>query len=102
MLGRWALVWAAHHFPYGGGDGLGAHFRGGLGGRQVLIASAIVFIIGAQTNTLILWLLTFGFTYMVGRWASRRLGGGISGDVYGAICELSELLCLLALGVIYG
>ena len=102
VLGRWAMVWAAHHFPFGGGDGLGAYFRGGLGGRQVLIASAIVFIIGAQTNTLILWLLTFGFTYMVGRWASRRLGGGISGDVYGAICELSELLCLLALGVIYG
>ena len=45
----------------------------------------LVFIVGMLT------------LYLVGRWAARRLGGGITGDVYGALCELTELLCLLGL-----
>ena len=31
----------------------------------------------------------------VGRWAAARLGGGLTGDVYGALCELTEFCSLL-------
>ena len=31
----------------------------------------------------------------VAAWGARRLGGGLTGDVYGAVCEVAELACLL-------
>jgi adenosylcobinamide-GDP ribazoletransferase len=34
---------------------------------------------------------------IAGRWAASRLGGGLTGDVYGALCELTELICLVVL-----
>ncbi|MCZ7544730.1 MAG: adenosylcobinamide-GDP ribazoletransferase [Anaerolineae bacterium] len=34
---------------------------------------------------------------LAGRWAAGRLGGGLTGDVYGALCELTELACLIVL-----
>lgn len=36
---------------------------------------------------------------IVGWWASRRLGGGLTGDAYGAIVVTTEVLALLVLGV---
>lgn len=47
----------------------------------------IVFVVGGVT------------VFAVGRWAARRLGGGTTGDVYGALCELTELACLLGLSL---
>jgi cobalamin synthase len=37
---------------------------------------------------------------LVGRWAAGRLGGGLTGDVYGALCELTELVCLIGLSAV--
>jgi cobalamin synthase len=34
-----------------------------------------------------------------GTWAKNRLGGGLTGDIYGAMCESSELLCLVGLSL---
>jgi adenosylcobinamide-GDP ribazoletransferase len=34
-----------------------------------------------------------------GRWAANRLGGGLTGDIYGALCELVELVCLILLSI---
>ncbi len=102
VLGRWAMVWAVYQFPPVSSESLGATFRQGLGWQQIFIASATVLMLVTQMEIVVLWLLTFGFTALFGHWAARRLGGGISGDVCGAICELSELLCLLALAVIHG
>jgi len=102
VFGRWAMVWAAYRFPAIRSEGLGARFRDGLTKGQVLIASASVVLLLTSPEIAALWLLIFAFTTVFGRWAARRLGGGINGDVYGAICELSELLCLLYLGLVYG
>lgn len=102
VFGRWAMVWAAYRFPSIRNEGLGAYFRDGLSARELLIATTAVVILLTRVETAALWLLVFGFTTAFGRWAARRLGGGLNGDVYGAICELSELLCLLYLGAIYG
>ena len=102
VIGRWAMVWAAHRFPNASDVGLGAYFIDGLSLREVLIASSFVVILLTRVETVALWLLVFCFTMIFGRWATNRLGGGIIGDVYGAICELSELLCLLVIGLVYG
>ena len=42
------------------------------------------------------WLLVMS----VGHWAARRLNGGLTGDVYGALCELTELVTLLGLSLL--
>ncbi len=102
MLGRWAMTLAACHFPYARQSGLGGFFRDGLGRRQLVIASSIVCLAVMPLNAAPLWLLAFGFAVIFGRWASNRLGGGLTGDVYGAVCELTEIVCLLAMGVFYG
>jgi adenosylcobinamide-GDP ribazoletransferase len=36
---------------------------------------------------------------VAGGWAARRLGGGLTGDVYGALCEVMELVCLLGVAL---
>lgn len=101
LLGRWAMVLAAYRFPYARATGIGDFFRQGLGPRQLLLSSAIVGIIVAHYGAFLLWLLALLVALAVGRWASTRLGGGITGDVYGAICELTELFCLLGIAIIH-
>ncbi|MGQ9887189.1 MAG: adenosylcobinamide-GDP ribazoletransferase [Aggregatilineales bacterium] len=102
VVGRWVMVCAAYAYPYARPSGLGAYFREGLGRGQVAAASAIALLTVALVvrdplRVLIVAggaVLTVG---LVGGWSARRLGGGLTGDVYGALCELTELLCLLGL-----
>ncbi|XWX04589.1 adenosylcobinamide-GDP ribazoletransferase [Aggregatilineales bacterium SYSU G02658] len=100
VAGRWAMVVAAVAFPYVGGDGLGAYFRQGLTRWQ--LAHASLFALGvvavAAEATQYHSLLMVGvplLALMFGGWAAQRLGGGLTGDVYGATCELTEVLFLL-------
>lgn len=102
VLGRWALVLAAYAFPSVSETGMAATFRDGLGRRQVLIASVWVVILLTQIELTALALGSCVFALVFGRWAARRLGGGLSGDIYGAICELTELLSLFVLAALYG
>lgn len=97
VLGRLAMVYAAYAFPYARKSGMGAFFRDGLGRRQVVIATGIAFVITMGFGEAQLMVTAFCVMWLVGKWASIRLGGGITGDVYGAICELVEVVCLLAL-----
>jgi adenosylcobinamide-GDP ribazoletransferase len=103
ILGRWAIVIAVALFPYGRADGVGAYFRVGFQRRHLLIASAmtvaaiLLFAGFVDVRWLIFLLLIPGFIWLVGRWAAQRLGGGLTGDVYGALCELTELVVLLVL-----
>ena len=102
IAGRWAMVLAVAAFPYARESGSGAVFRDGFGRAQVIRATLTVGITGLFMA--LVWpggwralaLLAAPVTvFFVGKWAAPRLGGGLTGDVYGAICELTELLCLL-------
>jgi adenosylcobinamide-GDP ribazoletransferase len=104
VVGRWAMVIAVYAFPYARAKGLGGYFRDGLGLPQVITATGIVLVgiaLAARqfvpvVMTMVIGSLTVVF---VGRWAAGRLGCGLTGDVYGALCELTELLCLLGLSL---
>jgi adenosylcobinamide-GDP ribazoletransferase len=106
VIGRWGMVLAAFGFPYARSSGLGAFFRQGLGRRQVILATLTTVLIVVVWSLLIdrrgIALLLVGWLLVMsaGRWAARRLGGGLTGDVYGALCELTELACLLGLSLI--
>lgn len=103
-LGRMSMTLAAYSFPYARREGLGSYFRQGLGQNQ-LIVSILLFIaivagISIVANQLI-WLFTLTIPVLItlfgGRWAAKRLGRGLTGDVYGGLCELTELVGLFAL-----
>ncbi len=108
VLGRWSMVLAAYHFPYARPSGMGAYFRQGLGQGQLVTASISSLLVGLtlfwlypQRFALLVCLITAPLIVaLVGRWAAGRLGGGLTGDVYGALCELTELVCLIGLSVV--
>jgi cobalamin synthase len=43
---------------------------------------------------------SIALSLLIGWWASRRLGGGLTGDVFGAIIVVVEVLTLLAVGAL--
>jgi adenosylcobinamide-GDP ribazoletransferase len=100
MVGRWALVLAAYGFPYARASGMGGFFREGLGRSQVIGATLFT----ALSLLILAWLVDLRLVgllllpvltvYGLGHWAARRLGGGLTGDIYGALCEVTELVGL--------
>jgi adenosylcobinamide-GDP ribazoletransferase len=99
VAGRWAMTFAVALFPNARPGGIGAFFRNGLGRPQMIVATLIALAVAAALGwrALIALGVSFVFAMLYGLWASRRLGGGLTGDTYGAICELVELLCLILL-----
>jgi adenosylcobinamide-GDP ribazoletransferase len=103
VVGRWAMVLAAYSFPHARSAGLGVYFRKGLGQQQMIVASLITGVVmvlmGWWFNARLLLLLFVPLVtiFLLGRWAANRLGGGLTGDVYGAMGEVTELACLAAL-----
>ncbi len=105
VAGRWAIVLAAVIFPRASATGLAAQFGAGFGRAQVITSSAIAILTIAALAVLLGWsllalvaippLMVVSF----GGWAARRLGGGLTGDVYGALCELVELICLICITI---
>jgi adenosylcobinamide-GDP ribazoletransferase len=106
ILGRWAMVYAVTRYPYARTAGAGAPFRSRRVGHllvaslltlALLIFGAIIVgsrVIGlgasfALAGLLLVVALLVALGWLV--WASRRLGGGLTGDTYGAACVLVEL-----------
>ncbi|MFZ4814090.1 MAG: adenosylcobinamide-GDP ribazoletransferase [Phototrophicaceae bacterium] len=95
VTARGVMVAAAWLAPYARPNGMGAHFKHGLGRPQVMVAAGI---------TLAVWLIFWRELPAVGTgvalaalaawWVIRRLGG-LTGDVYGALCELTETAIVL-------
>jgi len=102
--GRWAMVYAAVVFPYARPAGLGKTFKDAAGPREVIIGAVtallVAWIVGWWRG-LILASLSWLVAWLLGWWAARRLGGAITGDIYGMVCELVELVVLLGAVVLY-
>jgi adenosylcobinamide-GDP ribazoletransferase len=92
------MVVTAAAFPYARAEGLGAGYRQGASGSVLVVAvttatGAAVFTLGAG-GLLLLGIATL-VSLSAGAW-SQRFVGGVTGDVFGAVCELSETFVLLA------
>jgi adenosylcobinamide-GDP ribazoletransferase len=90
ILGRWAIVFAAT-FPLARREGMAATFIAGLSRREILLATMIAVLCCAIFG----WLGLAAFAGaamiagLVARLALNRLGG-LTGDIYGMICESVE------------
>jgi len=95
-LGRWAIVNVAAVFPLARPDGMAAHFRAGLSRRELTwVALTTALVCGAAGwGGLAAFMEAAVAALVLGRWATSRIGG-VTGDVYGAACELVECLVLV-------
>jgi len=101
ILSRWAMVLLGYR-SLPAKPGLGSSFIGQLGSKHVAVATiiAIIFIAAMLRGVgIALIALTGLFTWAIKTYFHRRLGG-ITGDIFGAVSELTETFALvfLALG----
>lgn len=97
MLARFLMLYPMLRYPSARTGGLSSSYR--QGGQRVWLA-----VLWLTPLLLPVLLVVFGLVYLIvpalvvaafSAWAARRLGGGLTGDVYGATCELVETVCLI-------
>jgi adenosylcobinamide-GDP ribazoletransferase len=85
-------------FPYARAEGLGRVMKDHADWGQALLASAIAaaaaWLFAGPFGWLVL-LLCGALVFLVARFVMTRLPG-LTGDIYGALCELLEILVLLS------
>ncbi len=110
LFGRWAMVVALVSRPYARTSGAGSGFQGT---RRQLFTASVALVVGL---VLVAWIPQFplvspqwlfallglwGIAALAAlawiAWASQRLGGGLTGDTYGAANELVTLAVWLLL-----
>ncbi|MBC9785791.1 adenosylcobinamide-GDP ribazoletransferase [Heliobacterium chlorum] len=99
MVGRWAIAYGAGRFPYARQQGMATLFNKYIDEKVLRVAewvTLIVALIMAGVYGLFMMVLVRLF---VDRWGKKmtRFLGGLTGDIYGATCEMVEVLCLLLL-----
>ena len=96
ILGRWVLSMAVFAYPYAREKGLGRDMKDHVGAMQVVLATLVSILsawffsgwmgmLALIAAAIVLWL---GTGFML-----RRIPG-LTGDSYGALCELTELVVL--------
>lgn len=97
MLGRCAMSLALIGFPYARSAGLGAEIKSQVNWQQVALActTAIVaaFFFAQWRGLIAIAVASLALLTIV--WFTLRRVPGLTGDIYGAICELVELAVLL-------
>ncbi len=103
-LSRWTMTLLLTVFPYGRQEGIGTAFtRGGrpwlATGWALLVAAAAATATGGPAGVAV-WAGISALALALGWWVSRQLGGGLTGDCYGAANELMETAGLVALAAL--
>jgi len=97
VLGRWALSLAIFAYPYARRQGLGRDIKDNIGWLQVILATAIALAIAWAVAGLfgLAAIALSSVVVIIGAWYVLRLIPGLTGDSYGALCELAETAVLL-------
>jgi len=102
VLGRWAMSAAIVVLPYARSSGLGRAMKDHAGRGQLLVATLTAGLLSAAAGWPGLAALTLAavILWLAARFIMQRIPG-LTGDSYGAICELVEtgVLLLFAAGV---
>ena len=106
VLSRWAMVYAIFAFRYARPEGMGAAWKQATGFPQFLGATVVAVAVAAA---LIPALSLAGFVALGGVWFFttvmalylRGKLGGLTGDTYGAINEVMEVVTMAVIAVIF-
>ena len=74
-----------------------AHGYDGLVLATLLAGGVLVAAVWLDLRALLALPLSLALLIGLGRWMAGRLGGGLTGDCYGALCEVTEFMCLLGM-----
>ena len=97
VLGRWGILIAMHFFPSARPGGMGDSFRKHCGRPQLIrgsLAALWAALLTSGLHGLPLLAIVPALTVLFSLWI-KRLIGGLTGDSYGAVCEIVELATLL-------
>jgi adenosylcobinamide-GDP ribazoletransferase len=100
---RWAMVLALRAFPSARAIGLGMTFRQTVTlGRflQAGITALIIALVVGQLVGALAWVVATLTALAIGAWVTYSLGG-LTGDIYGAIEEITEVVLFLLLVLLY-
>ncbi len=116
LLARWSMVYAVVRYPYARSSGVGSPFRATV--RHLawatlatlvlfgVVALALSVIVGSTALPAVLaWVGLLAcaallLTAVTSAWMSGRLGGGLTGDTYGALSECVEVGTLVLVPVL--
>jgi cobalamin 5'-phosphate synthase/cobalamin synthase len=106
-LARWGMTGAVLLYPYARpGPGLGRRAKTGAAGFQLALATGTALVVtglawglGLGWVAAALLILVLVAVVATAGWIRSKLGG-LTGDAYGAICEVGEAVCLLALAAV--
>ena len=103
LLGRWVTSMAVILFPYARTEGLGREMKDNAGWPQAAGATAIAMAALGFLAPTVGIAATIGAVALVGlsawlliRFTLARIPG-LTGDIYGALCEVGETVCIVTL-----
>ena len=99
VVGRLMMTGAISLFPYARPDGMGKAFgKYATSKNYIFIVIYTLLLLAILDGWFSLAAVAAGyvFLYLFGRYVTKLLGG-LTGDVYGAVCTLTELLCFMVL-----
>ncbi len=107
VVSRWAMVYAIFTFPYARPEGLGKAYKAATRWPQFTIATVITLVLVAVV--LFRWLSVIGMLVFFGIWIFTTLlalyfkhkFAGLTGDTYGAINEVAEVITLILIVLLY-
>lgn len=97
-ISRAGMALAVVIFPYARSEGLGRDLKDRAGAKEAVLAgigAALISVILAPVRGLAIMIVAGLAAWVLGRLVLTRLPG-LTGDIYGAICELLEVLALVA------
>lgn len=93
--GRLSAAWMIWRFPPARKEGLGSMFKGSKPGKSIIVISVLLtaFVGILYPLGIVSLLASIISGQFIGQWSMRKISG-LTGDVYGAGIELSELTAL--------
>jgi len=103
VLGRWAMIMASASSNYAkDNNGLGKPFTDYVGTKEFVFATIITVLIGWALllyKSIILILIVYLANLYILRFVKKKIDG-VTGDILGALCEVTEVLALFLIMII--
>ncbi len=103
VVSRWAAVYTIWKYPYARDtSGIGKSFAKLVRGKELIVATIFTALLVISLLTfkgVVIWLVVFLVLLIMTNWISKKIGG-MTGDTYGAIVEIAEIVVLISASLI--